>query len=193
MTRIDADTNRVVARVAMPGPVSALGIGADAVWVAGGGRFGPSVRPRPHRPRDEPAHRGARARRVRRRDRVATTPGATWTAANSPGRATAWRGSTRGRTACSASSRCLATRFPTLGRVAADDRSVWFVSALDVGRIDPRTNRLTASVNASSFKRRAPARADYSDLGAAVVVDGDLWVADPATPAIVRVGRAANH
>ena len=82
-------------------------------------------------------------------------------------------------------------RYPTLARVAADDRSVWFVSAVDVGRVDPRTNRVTARVNASSFKRRAPARADYSDLGAAVVVDGELWVADPATPALVRVGRAS--
>jgi streptogramin lyase len=83
------------------------------------------------------------------------------------------------------------TRFPFLGRIAADDRAVWFVSALSVGRIDPRTNRLTASVHANRFERRLAARPDYADLGAAVVVDGDLWVADPGTPAIVRVGRAS--
>ena len=38
VTRIDAATNRVVARVAMPGSVTALTVGGDAVWVVGRSR-----------------------------------------------------------------------------------------------------------------------------------------------------------
>ncbi len=84
---------------------------------------------------------------------VATTPGATWASVSSPDRYGLARIDSR-------TNRVLGlaplsrTRFPFLGRIAADDRSVWFVSALTVGRIDPRTNRLTASVHANSFERR---------------------------------------
>lgn len=191
VTRIDAATNRVVARVEMPGSVGSLGVGRDAVWVVGRGRgFGPGSSWDLARIDPETNRRTAEIElgEFVGANWVATTPGATWASVSSPDRYGLARIDSR-------TNRVLGlaplsrTRFPFLGRIAADDSSVWFVSALTVGRIDPRTNRLTASVHANSFERRLAARPDYSDLGAAVVVDGDLWVADPGKPAIVRVGR----
>jgi len=178
--------------VEMPGSVGSLGVGRDAVWVVGRSRgFGPGSSWDLARIDPETNRRTAEIElgEFVGANWVATTPGATWASVSSPDRYGLARIDSR-------TNRVLGlaplsrTRFPFLGRIAADDRSVWFVSALTVGRIDPRTNRLTASVHANSFERRLAARPDYSDLGAAVVVDGDLWVADPGKPAIVRVGRA---
>jgi hypothetical protein len=195
VTRIDAATNRVVARVAMPGSVSSLTVGNDAVWVVGRNRgFGRGRDGNWDVARIDP-ETNRRAAEIELGEFVganwvATTPGATWASVSSTDRYGLARIDSR-------TNRVLGlaplsrTRFPFLGRIAADDRAVWFVSALTVGRIDPGTNRVTASVHASSFPRRLAARPDYADLGAAVVVDGDLWVADPGAPAIVRVGRAS--
>ena len=193
VTRIDAATNRVVARVAMPGSVSALTVGDDAVWVVGRSRgFGRDGGWDLARIDPDTNRRSAEIElgEFVGANWVATTPGATWASVSSPDRYGLARIDSR-------TNRVLGlaplsrTRFPFLGRIAADDRAVWFVSALSVGRIDPRTNRLTASVHANSFERRLAARPDYADLGAAVVVDGDLWVTDPGAPAIVRVGRTS--
>jgi len=193
VTRIDAATNRVVARVAMPGSVSALTVGNDAVWVVGRSRgFGRDGGWDLARIDPDTNRRAAEIElgEFVGANWVATTPGATWASVSSPDRYGLARIDAR-------TNRVLGlaplsrTRFPFLGRIASDDRAVWFVSALSVGRIDPKTNRLTASVHANSFERRLAARPDYADLGAAVVVDGDLWVADPGTPAIVRVGRTS--
>ena len=193
VTRIDAATNRVVARVAMPGSVSALTVGNDAVWVVGRSRGFGSERDWDLARIDPDTNRRAAEIELGEfvgANWVATTPGATWASVSSPDRYGLARIDSR-------TNRVLGlaplsrTRFPFLGRIAADDRAVWFVSALSVGRVDPRTNRLTASVHANGFERRLAARPDYADLGAAVVVDGDLWVADPGTPAIVRVGRTS--
>jgi hypothetical protein len=193
VTRIDAATNRVVARVEMPGSVTALTVGDDAVWVVGRSRgFGRDGGWDLARIDPDTNRRAAEIElgEFVGANWVATTPGATWASVSSPDRYGLARIDSR-------TNRVLGlaplsrTRFPFLGRIAADDRAVWFVSALSVGRIDPRTNRLTASVHANGFERRLAARPDYADLGAAVVVDGDLWVADPGTPAIVRVGRTS--
>ncbi len=193
VTRIDAATNRVVARVAMPGSVTALTVGDDAVWVVGRSRgFGRDGGWDLARIDPDTNRRSAEIElgEFVGANWVATTPGATWASVSSPDRYGLARIDSR-------TNRVLGlaplsrTRFPFLGRIAADDRAVWFVSALSVGRIDPRTNRLTASVHANSFERRLAARPDYADLGAAVVLDGDLWVTDPGAPAIVRVGRTS--
>ena len=193
MTRIDTATNRVVARVAMPGSVTALTVGDDAVWVVGRSRgFGRDGGWDLARIDPDTNRRSAEIElgEFVGANWVATTPGATWASVSSPDRYGLARIDSR-------TNRVLGlaplsrTRFPFLGRIAADDRAVWFVSALSVGRIDPRTNRLTASVHANSFERRLAARPDYADLGAAVVLDGDLWVTDPGAPAIVRVGRTS--
>lgn len=193
VTRVDGATNRIVARVEMPGSVTALTVGDDAVWVAGRSRgFGPGgdwdlarIDPDTNR----------RAAEIELGEFVGanwltTTPGATWASVSSPDRYGLARVDSRTNQVLGLAP-LSRSRFPFLGRIAADDSAVWFVSALSVGRVDPRTNRLTATVHANSFERRLAARPDYADLGAAVVVDGDLWVTDPGTPAIVRVGRTS--
>ena len=164
VTRIDAATSRVVARVAMPGSVGALGIGKDAVWVVGRGRgFGRGggwdlarIDPETNR-RTVEIELGEFVGATW----VATTPGATWASVSSPERYGLARIDSR-------TNRVLGlaplsrTRFPFLGRIAADDRSVG----------SSRPSRSDGSTRARTGSPRASTRAASSAV----------WPRAPTTP-----------
>lgn len=185
VVRIDPRTNRVVARILLGAPAS-LSVGPTGVWVVDRSE-GEVVRVDPDR------------NRVVARLEIGDFRGAAWVIAGGPA---AWAAVSSpeqsGLARIDARTNDVLgllpvsrERFGLLRAGAADARSVWIVAQVHVARIDPGTNRITGSVRASRFRRPAPADPRYADLGAAAVDGGSVWVAEPSTPAIVRVGTGA--